>query len=591
MTTNRRPLMGTSNILQLQDNGYKSTVSAISEIIDNSIQANAKNIDVILIRNNTKTSSEVIEEILILDDGEGMDQDVFDKALQMSSGTRKNAKSGLGKYGQGLPNASISQTKRVEVYTKAKNSPLLFNYIDLQEIYESGEPFLPNITKVSEINIPIFKEKLLNFPEHGTVVRWVNPNKVRPKTAKTLGTHIERVAGRTYRYYIQGFKDKNGMEYKCNINILVFDYNGEKYAKHDFLCKPKIKAFDPMFLMKDTQAGSKPTSLLFSEPAKKTFTVEYDNQEIETEVTIKISYCPRSERDKHGRNAGNTDFGKMYLQRNLGSGNDYKNISIIRAGREIDTGGFGFIRDVSDPRERWWSAEVIIEPIIDSIIGIDNKKQQASNLKFLSSEEVSEQDHHEILNWISTYLEQNIKSVKNTIKADDATGSNGDTSGNPKPKLPGGGISEPGTPASPKKPSNQELEGALKELVDWIKPRYPDLSDEEMRREAEYALSLRDNHIFVKSDLGDTALYDFKVFGNKVLIEINVMHPFYDKFMRSFEEKEDYTSERAIRLLIGAMVNADIQVQTNDNKIISDRKKVKNRMFETLDDYITDLYS
>ena len=42
MTTNRRPLMGTSNILQLQDNGYKSTVSAISEIIDNSIQANAK---------------------------------------------------------------------------------------------------------------------------------------------------------------------------------------------------------------------------------------------------------------------------------------------------------------------------------------------------------------------------------------------------------------------------------------------------------------------------------------------------------------------------------------------------------------------
>ncbi|OYQ79421.1 hypothetical protein B9T19_06515 [Ignatzschineria sp. F8392] len=591
MTTNRRPLMGTSNILQLQDNGYKSTVSAISEIIDNSIQANAKNIDVILIRNNTKTSSEVIEEILILDDGEGMDQDVFDKALQMSSGTRKNAKSGLGKYGQGLPNASISQTKRVEVYTKAKNSPLLFNYIDLQEIYESGEPFLPNVTKVSEINIPIFKEKLLNFPEHGTVVRWVNPNKVRPKTAKTLGTHIERVAGRTYRYYIQGFQDKNGMEYKCNINILVFDYNGEKYSKHDFLCKPKIKAFDPMFLMKDTQAGSKPTSLLFSEPAERIFTVEYDNQEIETEVTIKISYCPRSERNKHGRNAGSSDFGKMYLQRNLGSGNDYKNISIIRAGREIDTGGFGFVRDVSDPRERWWSAEVTIEPIIDSIIGIDNKKQQASNLKFLNSEEVSEQDHHEILHWISTCLEQNIKSVKNTIKADDATGANGGTSDNPEPKLPGGGVSEPGTPASPEKPSNQELEGALKELVDWIKPRYPDLSDEEMRREAEYALSLRDNHIFVKSDLGDTALYDFKVFGNKVLIEINVMHPFYDKFMRSFEEKEDYTSERAIRLLIGAMVNADIQVQTNDNKIISDRKKVKNRMFETLDDYITDLYS
>ncbi len=54
MTTNRkRPLMGVDNILQMQDNGYKSTVSAISEIIDNSIQANATTIDVVIIRNTT----------------------------------------------------------------------------------------------------------------------------------------------------------------------------------------------------------------------------------------------------------------------------------------------------------------------------------------------------------------------------------------------------------------------------------------------------------------------------------------------------------------------------------------------------------
>ena len=61
-----RPLMGTDNILELQDNGYKSTVSAISEIIDNSIQANAKNIDIIIIKNTTKIEDE-IEEILISD--------------------------------------------------------------------------------------------------------------------------------------------------------------------------------------------------------------------------------------------------------------------------------------------------------------------------------------------------------------------------------------------------------------------------------------------------------------------------------------------------------------------------------------------
>lgn len=119
MINNKRPLMGTDNILELQDNGYKSTVSALSEIIDNSIQANAKNIDIIIVRNTTRDYDE-IDEILIIDDGDGMDTAIFDKALQMSSGSRSNAKSGLGKYGQGLPNSSISQTKRVEVFTIQK---------------------------------------------------------------------------------------------------------------------------------------------------------------------------------------------------------------------------------------------------------------------------------------------------------------------------------------------------------------------------------------------------------------------------------------------------------------------------------------
>ena len=87
MTTNRkRPLMGVDNILQMQDNGYKSSVSAISEIIDNSIQANAKTIDVVIIRNTTRSKNE-IDELLIVDDGDGMNMKVFDKALEVAIAT------------------------------------------------------------------------------------------------------------------------------------------------------------------------------------------------------------------------------------------------------------------------------------------------------------------------------------------------------------------------------------------------------------------------------------------------------------------------------------------------------------------------
>lgn len=106
-----------------------------------------------------------------------------------------------------------------------------------------------------------------------------------------------------------------------------------------------------------------------------------------------------------------------------------------------------------------------------------------------------------------------------------------------------------------------------------------------------YALSIRDNHIFIKSDLGDTQLYNYNVFGTKVLIEINYSHSFYRRFMQPFEEDPlQEKSLRSIRLLIGSMVNSEIVNKTQDKVILKDRRNIRNRMSESLDDYIEDLY-
>ena len=595
--SNKRPLMGTDNILELQDNGYKSTVSAISEIIDNSIQANATNVDIVIIRNTTRESDE-IDEIMIIDNGDGMNQSTFNKALQMSAGSRSKAKSGLGKYGQGLPNSSISQTKRVEVYTMQEGK-ILYNHIDLDELYESREAYLPDTEKRNDIDIPIFKSKKLKAHDTGTIVRWVNPNKVKPKTARTLVTHIEQIAGRTFRYFINGFKDNDGENYKCNINILVFDFNGKNYEPDNFISKKNILPFDPMFLMPTTQMNklfpesSHPTSSMYPNTIKKEFEVIYNNEKVKTIVEIKLSYCNKEERERYGRNAGSESFGLKYLHRNLIGTSGYNNISIIRAGREIDYGNFGFIGDVSDGRNRWWSAEILVEPVIDSIIGIDNKKQQASQIqKIETSSQAVDYDHHEIIRWISTFLNANITSVKAIIDSQNASipGPKGNGKG---PKLPPGGSSEPGDSGNPgTTPDDIEIPKIKKELFDWIKERYPKLKDDEMLEMADYALSIKDCHIFIKSDLGDTQLYSYKVFGTKVLIEINYTHSFYKRFIQGFEEDPSQEkSLRSIRLLIGAMVNAEILNSTTEKEIIKDRRNIKNRMSECLEDYIEDLYA
>jgi hypothetical protein len=593
---NKRTLLGTDNILDLQDNGYKSTVSAISEIIDNSIQADAQNINIVIVRNTTRDSDE-IDEILIIDDGEGMDELIFDKALQMSSGTKSKAKSGLGKYGQGLPNSSISQTRRVEVYTK-KNGKILFNYIDLEEIFDSKEAFLPDIEIRNEISIPLFKSGRLKFSDSGTIVRWVNPNRVKPKTAKTLVTHIQKLIGRTFRYFLNGFTDNDGKYYKTKIGVSVFDFNGVNYEPNRFDSLQEIIPFDPMFLMENTQmnhlfpASNHPTSIsLLEERIIKSFKVNYNGEEMDTVVELKISYCKKEERDRYGRNAGRQDFGKAYLHRNLIGTSGYHNISIIRAGREIEHGNFGFLGDVSDNRERWWSAEIIVEPIIDSIIGIDNKKQQASNIQFIDTDTLKNNDVEEIIRWISTFLDENISAVKKIITLQNAgvsdTGSGSDS--DKPPGLPGGN-SEPGDPAPDD--SDLETDEVKEEFFKWIKERYQDLKNQEIKEIVDYALSMKDNHIFVKSDLGDTQLYSYKVFGTKVLIEINYNHSFYQRFMLPLElDKTQENSIRSIRLLISAMVNSELLNKSKDINLLNDRKKIRNRMFECLDEYIDYLYS
>ena len=582
--------MGVANILDLQNNGYKSTVSAISEIIDNSIQANASKVDVYLVRNTTRKSNQ-IDEIIIVDNGSGMNKEQFDKALQMSNGTRTKASSGLGRYGMGLPNSSISQTKRVEVYTKKKS--LLYNHIDLDEIFESGEPFLESVESRDHINIPLFTKLKINpLKNSGTVVRWLKPNKLSLRTARSLSENIEKLAGRIFRYFLKGHNEGN-VTYKSSINVYVYEDNGANFSIDKKLTKENILPFDPMFLMKDTQMdvnfveSENPTSELFAEPYSEEFKIKDSSGNIETgKVTLKFSYCKKEERNRYGSAAGNTQFGKTYQKRNLQGSSGYDNISIVRAGREIDAGSFGFISDVSDPKNRWWSAEISFSPILDDILGVDNKKQHASEIRYLDESLTKDEDIHEVIKWINKWVTGNLKSVKDLIDSQNI-GAKTNKSNKDTPVLPGTVTAE-GTKVKDPETNNSKIKD---EFFAWIKKRFKELEDKKINNIIDYALKVRDHHIFIPQDLGDTYLYNYTVIGSKVLIEINFKHAYYKHFIKKFEEDNDETSKRAAYLLIGSLVNSEIENNSDNEMINRDRRKIRNNMATTLDDYIHDLYN
>lgn len=106
----------------MRDNGYKNAAYAIAELMDNSIQAGATVVELLCAERFDRVEQRRrsrIHQVAVLDNGCGMDGDVLKIALQFGNGTHltPDKQDGMGRFGMGLPNASISQCTRVEVWS------------------------------------------------------------------------------------------------------------------------------------------------------------------------------------------------------------------------------------------------------------------------------------------------------------------------------------------------------------------------------------------------------------------------------------------------------------------------------------------
>src|SRR5690242_16884653 len=107
-------LIAASTFVQgMRDSGYKSTATAIDELIDNSYQVGANRIDVV-----SFTDGKSITGIAVIDDGHGMEARMVRASVLWGGTHRFNDRSGFGRYVFGLPSAAVSITKEYEVYSK-----------------------------------------------------------------------------------------------------------------------------------------------------------------------------------------------------------------------------------------------------------------------------------------------------------------------------------------------------------------------------------------------------------------------------------------------------------------------------------------
>ena len=94
----------------LRDIGY-DFVSAVADLVDNSISAGAERVDIEMCFEGAQS------HVIVADDGIGMTEHELTEALRF--GTRREYESDeLGRYGLGLKTASLSQCRRVTVLTR-----------------------------------------------------------------------------------------------------------------------------------------------------------------------------------------------------------------------------------------------------------------------------------------------------------------------------------------------------------------------------------------------------------------------------------------------------------------------------------------
>ena len=331
-----------------------STDKALAELVDNSIQAGATRVEVLVIEEvKMLTSRQVTRpaQIAVVDNGSGMNRRILTECLGISLGENKKDKNGIGKFGWGLVGSTLSQCRRVDIWSW-QNSPssALHTYLDLDD-----QGMTSYLYEASEDNV---HEKVLEFSSvvnnsTGTAVCWTNLDRIDWKKSNSIAKNKAEILGRLYR------KKLDDVE----IEFHIVSPSG---TKEIFQVLPT----DPLYLMDGIQTSApalyaQEAIFIEEEGSPLPITVISESSGSALSPIVIRSSSVKPEVYKQTSKSGNEPYGK-HANRNKG-------VSLIRAEREL------LLDDdwCKETIDRWWGMEILFSPEHDELFGVGKDKQSA----------------------------------------------------------------------------------------------------------------------------------------------------------------------------------------------------------------------
>lgn len=399
------PLFNTKQALQSQrQNGYKNTAAAAREIVDNALEAGAKHVDVVLCRPDQRhlkkhDRKNAVSAVAFVDDGPGMLPQMARYALSWGGGTHFDDHEFIGKFGFGLPNASINQTTKVAVYTRTDaDEPINVVALDLDAFGEHGVQQIPEPV---EGELPEFVSQALNKLgrefETGTVVIWDKPDRLTYRMAAELRSLLVDDFGSTYRNHLSDFAlTVDGTKVEA-VDPLFTSPDMKYYLPEaDGGAIVTMDKAIPLRYYEDESTGGRH----LSKPESETDLEKDGETTLATGAAqVRIVRFPVGFAESKGKKKSDlTEANRRWEVRKSRRG-----MCFVRAGREIETLD-AFPRSAKDQSSglgHWpllqgyayhWGIEVSFEPSLDGVFGITNDKQTVRPLedfwRILTQEEV-----------------------------------------------------------------------------------------------------------------------------------------------------------------------------------------------------------
>ena len=571
------PLFNSKHAIESQRrSGYRNTSSAAREIVDNAIEAKASRIDVFFDqakREKGKKDGEAVSSVAFLDNGSGMSPKMVRYALSWGAGTHFDEMGTIGKFGFGLPNASINQTRRVEVYTKRRDDQVITKaWLDINNVQAHG---LTHIEEPEPAELPDFvkrylKDNKLTF-EHGTVVIWVTPDRLSYRKASTLKEHLLDDFGVVYRYMLGDVTLNVGGKQVEPVDPLFLTPGARYYVPKDKGGANEVyNQMIPVRYYQDEETGG-----LHLSHVEKASDLDPENEKTlavgAIEVRI-VRFPPGFSVHKKGK--AESDANRRFEIRKARRG-----MSFVRHDREIETVDVfpRSMRDISAGLGDWpllqgyayhWGIEVKFNPQLDEVFGIANDKQTVRPIE----------DFWRLLASEPFEIDALLKAENNWQSKERAK---------PDPVV-----------ETPEEPSPAENAAALADRIDGELIQVPEKDKEKVEKATEEEAkkrvgvtekTLEEAKEAIKKQ-GQRRGYKIEYFddpngaffepewqpGNVVVAKVNRQHPFYSAFYAALLNLEGGNRARyALDLVLLALAKAELRIDDPVTKLWNENLRKK----------------